>query len=83
MFMDLFKIDKLLLETKRGKYDTSQYDSLTERHTQLHPEDAATLLQSDDGVDFQDAWNALRDMMASSDYKEEVLKCISSNNSLR
>ena len=79
MFMDLFKVDRLLLETKRGKYDTSQYDSLVERHTQLNPEDAAILLQSDDGVDFQDAWNVLRDMIASNDYKEEVLSCISSN----
>ena len=82
MFMDLFNVDKLLIKAKedgfkRKEYDTSQYDELTERATQLNPRDAAKLLlRKDDAVDYNTAWSVLRDMISSDDYKEEVLQYI-------
>lgn len=83
MFMDLFNVEKLkegdnkYPTAKKGQYDTSQYDALAERITKLTPEDAAKLiLRTDDDVDYNDAWDVLRDMITSDQYKEEVLNCI-------
>ena len=82
MFMDLFRAEHLPVikdnaqdDKEGGEYDTSQYDSLKQRPTPMSPDDAAIYLRrSDDDVDFQKAWNVLRDMMDDDEYKNEVLR---------
>ena len=81
MFMDLFRAENLpVIEDKGeegGEYDTSQYDAMKERPSPMSPDAAAIYLQrNDDGVDFQNAWNILRDMMDDNDYKHDVLRKI-------
>jgi selenide,water dikinase len=74
-FLDLFK-EENLPELKEGQaYDTSQYDaSNVERPPPKVPKDAAVFLQrTDDDVDFEEAWNVLRDMAADQDYQNRVL----------
>lgn len=74
-FMDLFK-EANLPELKEGQpYENSQYDAIyTERPPPKMPKDAATILQrTDDDVDFEEAWNVLRDMAADQDYENRVL----------
>lgn len=74
-FMDLFK-EENLPELKEGQpYDTSEYDaSSAERPPPKEPKDAAFFLQrTDDDVDFEEAWNVLRDMAADRDYENQVL----------
>lgn len=80
MFMDLFNVNKLAkaanqeYNQRQGQYDTSQYDGHTEKQNKLNAaEAAALLLRTDDDVDYQAAWDVLRDMIASGDYKNEVL----------
>lgn len=80
MFMDLFNVTKLANAAnqednqKQGQYDTSQYDRHTEKQNKLNAaEAAALLLRTDDDVDYQAVWDVLRDMIASGDYKNEVL----------
>jgi len=89
-FMDLFDVKNLPVLTKEdGKddgndcysnsYDTSQYDAVVEKPPQLDAEHAGKLLlRTDDDVDFQAAWNVLRDMMFDDEYKSDVLKIIES-----
>lgn len=83
MFMDLFNVDKLSGINRtigRGtpkEPNTLQYDEQTERPALLNPRDAAKLLlRTDDAVDYHIAWNVLRGMISSDDYKEEVLQHI-------
>ncbi|KAL7506845.1 hypothetical protein ACHAXN_004070 [Cyclotella atomus] len=83
MFMDLFNVNKLVMAANKegnqsqGKYDTSQYDGYEERHAKLNATEAAALLmRTDDEVNYQAAWDVLRDMIASDDYKNEVLSFI-------
>jgi hypothetical protein len=83
MFMDLFNVNKLVMAANKegnqsqGKYDTSQYDGYEETHAKLHAAEAAALLmRTDDEVNYQAAWDVLRDMIASDDYKNEVLSFI-------
>jgi hypothetical protein len=85
MFMDLFNVDKLLNDekeeedTKKGQYDTSQYDAAKDKAVKLNANDAAYLIvRTDDNVDFQTAWSVLREMISSDDYREEVLRLINS-----
>jgi len=75
MFMDLFDVNKLpKVDGKKGQFDTSQYDASMKRPAPLNAEDAAKLLlRTDDGVDFQRAWDVLRDMMADEKYRNNVL----------
>lgn len=80
MFMDLFNVNKLAkaanqeYNQRQGQYDTSQYDGHIEKQNKLNAaEAAALLLRTDDDVDYQAAWDVLRDMIASGDYKNEVL----------
>ena len=77
-FMDLFKKENLP-ELKDGQpFDTSQYDAAHgARPPPREPKNAAALLQrSDDAVDFQEAWNVLRDMAENERYRMKVLECI-------
>ena len=75
MFMDLFDVTKLpKLNEKKDEYDTSQYDASVNRPTPLSADEAAKLLlRTDDDVDFQRAWDVLRDMMSDEEYKNDVL----------
>eukprot|EP00557_Chaetoceros_sp_GSL56_P002629 CAMPEP_0176496204 /NCGR_PEP_ID=MMETSP0200_2-20121128/11072_1 /TAXON_ID=947934 /ORGANISM="Chaetoceros sp., Strain GSL56" /LENGTH=482 /DNA_ID=CAMNT_0017894147 /DNA_START=635 /DNA_END=2080 /DNA_ORIENTATION=+ len=75
MFMDLFQVKNLLKldEVKEGevegKYDTSQYDEYIRKDERLSPQDAAHLImRTDDDVDYQQAWEVLRDMMYDQEY---------------
>ena len=81
MFMELFMVEKLIdetNETERGENDISQYDEVERKSKKLNPEDASRLiLRTDEYVDFQSAWNVLRDMTASEKYRKDVLNCIS------
>ncbi len=84
MFMDLFRVsnfpqisedDENISANKEDVYDTSQYDERVTRREPLHPKDGAyLLLQKDDSVDFERAWDVLRDMMDDENYREEVLQ---------
>jgi len=79
-FMDLFKkenLPELTREQQRKKqtYDTSQYDAASKRPPPLPPIEAAFLLQrTDDDVDFQGAWDVLRDMAEDDSYRDSVLE---------
>jgi selenide,water dikinase len=77
-FMDLFRADKLPNLNEGKPLDTSQFDTphtVTGTPPQMNPSDAAALLQrTDDDVDFQEAWNVLREMAADEDYRAKVLK---------
>jgi selenide,water dikinase len=76
MFMDLFRAEHLPSEEQMAerRLDTSQYDSIpAERPPPLDPRDAAILLQrSDDDVPYEQAWDVLRDMMESEEYRGRV-----------
>lgn len=74
-FMDLFKEENLPELVEGQPYDTSQYDAVVERPSPKEPSDAAALLQrTDDDVDFQEAWDVLRDMAGDVDYQKKVLE---------
>jgi selenide, water dikinase len=74
-FMGLFKKESLSELIEGQPFDTSQYDTRGERPLPLPPSEAAALLQrTDDNVDFQHAWNAIRDMAEDDNYKRAVLK---------
>lgn len=93
MFMDLFRVGKLPQRNedddgasvnKEEGYDTSQYDERVSRREPLQPKDGACLLlQKDDNVDFERAWDVLRDMMDDENYREEVLHHIKNANKQR
>lgn len=75
MFMDLFQVEHLpVLDEDHGSYNTSQYDERTTRPEPLKPEEAKELLlRKDDNVDYERAWDVIRDMMDDEKYKEKVL----------
>jgi len=77
-FLDLFQRENLPeLVPGKQSYDTSQYDASSNRPPPLLSIEAALLLQrSDDDVDFQKAWNVLRDMAEDDDYRDDVLRYI-------
>lgn len=87
MFMHLFQVKNLPNlddikeeEEVEGKYDTSQYDEYTRKDERLSPKDGANLImRRDDNVDYQQAWEVLRDMMADEDYKLQVLSYMSNS----
>jgi selenide,water dikinase len=76
MFMDLFRLQNLPdLDAEEGKYDTSQYDERVVRPERLQPEEGAKLLlRKDEDVNYQRAWDVIRDMMDDEKYKQDVLK---------
>jgi len=75
MFMDLFQTESLPTLKEDSKLDKSQYDASGDRGEPMDPEQAAYLLaRTDDEVDYEKAWDVLRDMMESEKYKEEVLR---------
>lgn len=81
MFMDLFKEENLPDLEDGATYDVSQYDAATDQKQlpRLEAHKAAELLQrADDDVDFEVAWNVLREMNKDSEYREAVLACIES-----
>ena len=76
MFMDIFKLENLpnLTNEKEGELDTSEYDQYAQKSDRLTAKEGAELiLRTDDDVDFQQAWNVLREMMADDEYKKNVL----------
>ena len=76
-FMNLFKVTNLPKLIEGKPYDTAQYDATGKRRPPIDPTEAATLLQrTDDDVDFQEAWDVLRDMAEDQSYKESVLSLI-------
>jgi len=73
-FLDLFKRENLPELAEGQSYDTSQYDASPKRPRPLPPIKAAELLQrSDDFVDYQIAWNVLRDMTEDDIYRDSVM----------
>ena len=77
-FLDMFRRENLP-ELELGQcYDNAQYDASPNRPPPLPSMEAAVLLQrSDDDVDFQKAWNVLRDMAEDDAYRDNVLSYIS------
>eukprot|EP00533_Pseudo-nitzschia_delicatissima_P012580 CAMPEP_0197268120 /NCGR_PEP_ID=MMETSP1432-20130617/3981_1 /TAXON_ID=44447 /ORGANISM="Pseudo-nitzschia delicatissima, Strain UNC1205" /LENGTH=509 /DNA_ID=CAMNT_0042733139 /DNA_START=202 /DNA_END=1731 /DNA_ORIENTATION=+ len=76
-FLDLFKLENLPELIRGQPYDTSQYDAVCNRPSPISPEEAAALLQrTDDNVDFNKAWNVLRDMAQDEVYQNNVLRYI-------
>ena len=77
-FMDLFR-EENLPELKPGEpYDTSQYDAVKdERPPKKNPSDGAFLLQrTDDDVNYEEAWNVIRDMADDKKYEAAVVEHI-------
>ena len=73
-FMNLFKRENLPDLNEGEEYDTSQYDANMATRTDLDPEEAAALLsRTDDNVDYQQAWGAIRTMADDEDYRQQVL----------
>ena len=73
-FMDLFRLENLPELVPGQPYDTSQYDAVAYRPPPIPAFEAAILLKrTDDDVDYETAWNALRDMAQDEEYKENVL----------
>lgn len=76
-FLDLFKLENLPELIRGQPYDTSQYDTSLNRPSPIPPVEAAMLLQrTDDDVDFNRAWNVLRDMADDTAYQNNVLRYI-------
>lgn len=88
MFMNLFDVKNLpthdsetieneVSNEEEGDdedFDTAQYDQYEAKKERMKAEDACELLlRTDDDVDFQRAWNVLREMMGDKKYKEDVL----------
>ena len=77
-FLDLFRLENLPELELGQSYENSQYDASPNRPPPLPSMEAAVLLQqSDDDVDFQKAWNVLRDMAEDDAYRDNVLSHIS------
>ena len=80
MFMDLFRVENLprLEGDNDDTYTNAQYDERTTKVELLEPEVGAMLLLSKDKtIDYEQAWNVLRDMMDDINYREEVLRVVS------
>ncbi|KAL3936261.1 MAG: hypothetical protein SGBAC_008387 [Bacillariaceae sp.] len=76
-FMNLFKAENLPELVEGQPYDTSQYDATGERRPPLDPIDAAAIWRrTDEDVNFQEAWDVLRDMAADENYKNSVLEVL-------
>ncbi len=76
-FLDLFKLENLPELIHGQPYDTSQYDASSNRPFPIPPVEAAALLQrTDDDVDFNRAWNVIRDMADDTVYQNSVLRYI-------
>jgi len=78
LFMDLFDpqlLPELSNDDETSDMDMSQYDAIADiRPDPLRAKDAALLLQrTDEDVDFERAWDVIRDMMEDDVYKEKVL----------
>jgi selenide,water dikinase len=75
-FMNLFKAENLTELVEGEPYNTLQYDAVVgERPPPKEPSEAAALLQrTDDDVDFQEAWDVLRDMTGDEEYQKKVLE---------
>jgi len=88
MFMDLFRLenlpslnDKTNDDGRDGSIHVAQYDDAIRQIDRIDALEAAKILaRSDDGVDYQEAWITLREMVADEDYKREVLKCFKKLN---
>ena len=81
MFMNLFRVKQNLSNSNDLSsdtiIDTSQYDERESRtHSMLPEQGANLLLRTDDEVDFETAWNVIRDMMDNERYKSDVLHAI-------
>ena len=81
MFMNLFRVQQNLSNSNDLSsdtiIDTSQYDERESRtHSMLPEQGANLLLRTDDEVDFETAWNVIRDMMDNERYKSDVLHAI-------
>ena len=78
MFMDLFRVENLpdlseKVDESTG-FDTSQYDQHVKKVERLSSEEGAKLLlRSDDEVDFEEAWDVLRNMATDEEYREDIL----------
>lgn len=73
-FMDLFKLENLPELVPGQPYDTSQYDAVSYRPPPIPATEAAAILKrTDDDVDYETAWNVLRDMAQDDTYKDTVL----------
>lgn len=86
MFMDLFRVKNLPVSCDHDSgdtIDTSQYDKRNSRPYPLLPDQGAELLlRTDDEVDFESAWNVIRDMMDDESYKSDVLNATKARSSL-
>lgn len=72
-FMNLFKRENLPDLNEGEEYDTSQYDANMATKSELNPGEAAALLsRTDDDVDYQEAWNAIRTMADDDNYQQQV-----------
>jgi len=78
-FIDLFKQENLPELINGQVYAASQqFDTVSaeDRPAMMLPMDAALLLQrTDDYVDYQQAWDILREMTKNETYREEVIVC--------
>ncbi len=77
-FMALFQKENLPDLEDGAPFDTSQYDARREkRRPPVAALEAAKLLQrSDDNVDYIEAWDVLRDMAESEEYRQQVVECV-------
>mmetsp|Transcript_26831 Transcript_26831/g.65216 ORF Transcript_26831/g.65216 Transcript_26831/m.65216 type:complete len:547 (+) Transcript_26831:387-2027(+) len=76
-FMNLFKAENLPELVEGKPYDNSQYDVTGDRRPPLDPIDAAAIWRrTDEDVNFQEAWDVLRDMAADEQYKDSVLQIL-------
>jgi selenide,water dikinase len=79
MFMNLFRRENLMNLDEGASYDTTQYDAALEMKpwSRLDPEKAAALLQqTDDDVDYEQAWHVLREITKDEAYRTSVLECV-------
>ncbi|CAJ1969910.1 unnamed protein product [Cylindrotheca closterium] len=76
-FVNLFK-EENLPELEDGKpYDNSQYDATADRRPPLDPTDAAEIWRrTDDDLNYEEAWDVIRDMAADEQYKNSVLEIL-------
>ena len=74
-FMNLFKVENLPKLVPGKPYDTSQYDARKKRRPPINPMEAAALLEwSNEDIDFEQAWDVLRDMTEDEMYRDSVLR---------
>ena len=84
-FMNLFRRENLPDLDEGASYDTTQYDAALEKKqwSRLSPEETAELLQrTDDDVDYEQAWHALREMTKNDEYRALVVECVEKQTKL-